>query len=181
MDYDYIINILNQLYSLDKMFKDNLIVAGGIAVYIATNTKSNRLHGDIDLICSINNIDEIRNIIKKANLYDAKGDSKLHLDNDYGFHFMMEGIKIGIYPYFIKDALYQHSYDSFAKIGKTKKLNIDLKDYINENSPYKTMALEVILKSKLLAFRDKDKLDIDLICSHGFNSKIYSKIVIQDI
>lgn len=181
MKYEIIISILDKLYSLEETFKDNLIVAGGIAPYIATNTKSTRLHGDIDLICSINNIDKIRNIIKNANLYSAEKDSKLCLDNDYGFSFVMEGVKIGIYPYFIKDALYQRSYDSMNKIGKTKKLNIDLKDYINYNAQYNTMSLEVILKSKLMAYRDKDKLDIDLICSYGFNNKLYSKIIIQDI
>lgn len=43
------------------------------------------------------------------------------------------------------------------------------------------MVLEVILKSKLKLCRDKDKLDIDIICSYGINSILYSKIIIEDI
>lgn len=181
MKYEYVIKALEYLYSLDSSFKDNLVVVGGIVPYIATNTISGRIHGDIDLICDINHIDDIRKIIKENNLYKSELDSKLYLDNDYGFHFIINDIPIGIYPYFEDDELYQRSYDGSLKIGKTKKLNISIDEYINNDFQYKTMALEVILKSKLAAYRNKDKPDIDVICKHGINSDLYSKIKIENI
>lgn len=54
------------------------------------------------------------------NLYNEKLDNKFYLKNDYGFSFIMNDVKIGIFPYFIEKLLYQRSYDSTTKIGKTK-------------------------------------------------------------
>ncbi len=181
MKYDDIIDTLDILYSLDSEFKNKLVVAGGIVPYIVQKVKSSRLHGDIDLICSINDIEYIRNVIKNHNLYKYEMDSKMYFNSEYGFHFMINNIKVGIYPYFVSDALYQRSYDGTTKKAKTKKLNINIDEYINNEYEYKVMSLEVILKSKLIAFREKDRLDIDLICKHGINSELYSKIRIEDI
>lgn len=181
MKYVEIIETLNYIYSLDQSFKDNLTVAGGIAPYISIGVKSNRLHSDIDFICNINHIDKVRNVLINNDFYRKEMDSKFYFDKDYGFECIINNIKVGFYPYDNENAIHQYSYNSNNKDCKIRRLNIDINEYINNSVPYKVMSLEVILKSKIKDFREKDKDEINLICEYGFDNKFYKKIEIEKI
>ena len=183
MKYNEVIETLDYIYSLDESFRDILAIAGGIVPYLVTDTISKRNHGDIDIICNIKDMNKVRELLKKNNLYNGSKDSLLLFDKDYGFETTINNLKVGFYPYEFKDKLFQFSYDSKNKKCKIRELNINLDEYIKNYSTYKTMSLEVILKSKIvyLYCREKDKDDIDTICKYGFDNELYSRIMINDI
>lgn len=178
ISYNQIVQNIKLIYSSGKL-SDYLILAGGIVPYLIFNQNSNRLHSDIDFICKIEDIDKIKDIFTSYGHYEREFDSLNILKKDYGFEMFIDNIKVGVYPFEYSDGIIQYSYDSKTKEGKIKNINLDYDDYISSNKDFKYMSLEVILKSKVLAFRQKDIYDIDFILKHDINHKLYSKINIE--
>ena len=178
-EYKNIMSILNRLYEKEEL-KENLILAGGIVPYFITKEDSGRLHSDIDFICEISKIDIIRNYFMKNGYYDNELDSRTFFDQEFGFEFYIDNIKVGIYPFIEKNKeIIQRSYDSKKKQIKAKSINVDLENYVEKKSECKTMKLEVILKSKVMVAREKDINDINKICEIGFDNNLYKNILIS--
>ena len=163
--------LLKALKKLRKTLKndfDVLYIAGGITPYLLLNENSNRLHDDIDCICMLEDINELRNIIKQTKYYNSEWDSLNYAkDNkDYGFEFKINGVPVGIYPFsYSKNILLQYTFDPYTKNCKIKKIELmDINDYVHEYKSkngikYKMMSLEYIKLSKDNSVRPKDKID----------------------
>ena len=181
MEYEEITKIVDYIYGLDKSFRNILILAGGLVPYYAFHHVSSRKHGDIDFICNISDINKIREVLKKNGLYVEEFDSLYSFSSDFGFECVIKNIKVGIFPFEIKDKIYQYSFDSRIKLKKIHTINISKKEYIKKYSHllFQTMSVEVILKSKIFACREIDKVDIDTICKNNYNRLLYSKLIIE--
>lgn len=166
---------------LDKIEKETsninvkLYIAGGIVPYLLLNQDSNRLHSDIDLICDIKDMNTLRTLGQKYSVYQKQLDSLNFKNKDYGFEIFINNIKVGIYPFIIKNKIiYQYSYDAQTKTFKTKTIQVEnITDYLmkyqsSDNKIYHTMSLEFIKMSKEKAGRKKDILDLQKIKETNF-------------
>ena len=96
---------------LDKIEKETsninvkLYIAGGIVPYLLLNQDSNRLHSDIDLICDIKDMNTLRILAQKYSVYQKQLDSLNFKNKDYGFEIFINNIKVGIYPFIIKNKI----------------------------------------------------------------------------
>lgn len=173
--------IINELFS-NKLIKDKLTIAGGIAVYLNYGEISRRTHGDLDCICNIKDIQLLKEFFINKNCYNHKYDSFIYECKDYGFIICYKGLEIGVYPFKEeKNNIVQYSYDFYNKKIKKRYINIQSNKYINNRKFYNLMAVEVILKSKIDAYRVKDKEDIKIICNKGFDNSLYKEINIKEI
>lgn len=159
--------------------KENLItyLAGGSVPYFILNEDSNRLHDDIDTVCKFEDIDKIREALKKNGLYDKDLDSKTFTKDgkDYGFEIMVEGVPISFSPFrYDGKMVSQHTYDPYSHHCKVQEMELyDIEDYITSykslnGTTYHTMSLEYIKKSKDNTIgRAKDKKDSEAISRTG--------------
>lgn len=174
--------------TLLKSFEDtgvDLYLGGGLVPYILMNEDSKRLHGDVDIVCSMNDMSKIRRRLKETAVYNAEGDSINYATDgvDYGLEFSLNGVSIGIYPFEYENGkITQYSWDSEKKLGKVKGIKLSaLDNYVTEyeskdGNIYKTLALEVIKKSKDLTGRSKDIEDSQVVASYGFNQNVYESL-----
>lgn len=156
--------------------KDKIYLSGGIVPYILANQESNRLHDDIDTICSMDDISNLREILKQTEYYKPEWDSLNIAKNgkDYGFEIQVEGVPVGIYPFTYENGqLTQYTYDPYTHQCKEKNFSLEnLSDYImsyqsQDGKKYNTMSLEYIKKSKDMVGRPKDIVDSKKISELG--------------
>jgi len=171
--------IKETLKKVGDILKNNnldIYIAGGIVPYLLLNQDSNRLHDDIDTICSLENIEKIREVFKKEGLYIPEWDSKNYSKDgkDYGFEMKINGIPFGIYPFEYRDGIFeQYSFDPYNKKCKIKEFPVkQISDYIcayesKNGETYNTMGLEYIMMSKKRTGRPKDEKDFKKIYEYG--------------
>lgn len=178
--FEKVKNTIKFIQNSHPFLKENLIIAGGVVPYLIYQKASTRKHQDIDFICELSSIPKIKEILREQGFYNEKLDSKYIWKKESGFEIIINNIKVGIYPFESKNnSIYQYSYDAIKKECKLKIINVKENEYVKKYGIYKTMAIEVILKSKLMSFREIDKLDIDFICKHPFDNLLYKKILIE--
>lgn len=168
-----------------------VFVAGGTVPYFLLEEDSGRMHDDIDSVCSIKDIDDIRKAMKRAKLYNPEWDSMTYTNNkkDYGFEIMVDGVPIGFYPFDYRNGqIYQYTFDPYMCVGKTQTMKVaNLSDYVTtyiskKGRVFHTMSLEYIKKSKDHTLgRDKDKIDSKKIIEYGFNPEVYDRIVLPKL
>ena len=164
----------------------NLYLCGGFVPYLLLNEDSKRFHHDIEFIASLEEMNKIREILKKTKYYIPSQDSLNLLKNsdDYGLEVQVREISVGIYPYtIIENKIYQYSYNAGHQRFKIKIIEENLHNYLKEylsydGNDYKTISLEYLRKSKELASREKDLLDIKAIDKYGYDQTIYENIKI---
>ena len=125
--------------TLLKSFEDtgvDLYLGGGLVPYILMNEDSKRLHGDVDIVCSMNDMSKIRRRLKETAVYNAEGDSINYATDgvDYGLEFSLNGVSIGIYPFEYENGkITQYSWNSEKKLGKVKEIKLSaLDNYVTE-------------------------------------------------
>ena len=172
-----------------KFASGKLYIAGGTVPYILLGQDSGRLHGDVDTIVDLKDIDELREIFKGTPYYREEWDSQTHVrdGNDYGFELDVDGVPVGIYPYLVDDdKIIQYTYDPYNHLCKIKKLpQKDVSKYVNSyislnGQSYDTMTLEYIKKSKDQNPRPKDTADSAKIEQYGYSKEIYDSIDLPD-
>lgn len=178
----------NALDKLLKLLEENDLktyIAGGLVPYLLLNQDSNRLHGDIDSICSIEDIEKLRELFIREGLYNKEWDSKTYSrnDKDYGFEIEIDGVPITLGPFEYKNGIVtQYSFDPFTKECKTKTIPIEqISDYIysyrsKDGRVYDTMSLEYIKLTKDNTRRPKDIIDSEKIAEYGIRSDVMSRI-----
>lgn len=157
-----------------------IYISGGSVPYLLMNQDSNRLHDDIDTICSLEDMQKLREVFKNAGLYQEEWDSMTFANDgkDYGFEMKIDGVPFGIYPFkFQNGVLTQYSYDPYNKQCKIKTLPLEkLSDYVMtyksvNGNLYDTMSLEFIKMTKDNAGREKDIVDSQKISQTGLLRK----------
>lgn len=171
-----------------KYFDDNdlkVFICGGTVPYLLLNEDSNRLHDDIDTICSVDDINKLRQIFQKTPFYDKEWDSLSSSNNgkDYGFELKVNDVPIGIYPFsYENNKIIQYSYDPYNKGCKIKEIPIqNLSDYVTtyksvDGKIYNTMSLEYIKLTKEATGRPKDLADVKKIDEIGTNQEVMDRI-----
>lgn len=165
--YKKIIDVYNKVIKMNKTGVD-LYLSGGIVPYILLNEDSERLHANLDLLCSKSNINILRDLFRKKKLYDPKRDSLTYTVNnvDYGFQVIIDDVKVNFYVFEEKEnGIIEYSFDAKKRVGRIKNINAKLNEYIvpyvsSDNKKYMTLSLEFVIANKLITNTEKDKKDI---------------------
>lgn len=169
MGYSYkeVLDVYNKIMKMNKT-SAKLYLAGGIVPYVLLNEESGRRHSNLNLLCEKKDINMIREVFRKKNLYEPKSDSLTYTVNniDYGFQVIVDKVKVDISVFEEKDGgIIEYSFDAKRRIGRIKNIVARTSDYIvpyvsSDNKKYMTLSLEFIIANKLITNSDKDKKDI---------------------
>lgn len=168
----------------DEIMHKILYLSGGLVFYLTNNQNSNRKHEDIDFILNINDMNYVREYLKKNNAYDSSLDS-LFFENgvygDYGIKSIINDVLVSFSPFIIKeDGIYQRIINTKLNIKEARMYNILLDDYIEEintrDGILKINTIEFMKTIKEIPNRDKDKYDIFMINKKGYNIERYERI-----
>lgn len=168
--YDEIIDAYNKV---EKIIKNRveLYLKGGIVPYVLLNEKTDRRFDGLDLLCNKKDINIVRELFRKKNLYEPKRDSLTYTINniDYGFQVVIDKIKVNISVFEeITNGIVEYDFNCRNRIGIIKNYAAKISEYIMpyvsaDNKKYMTLSLEFIIADKIITKRDKDKEDIEKI------------------
>ena len=191
-NYSKIKDIILKL-NLEKILKGKLYIVGGTVPYLVSNTISDREHSDIDIIVATNNMSDVREYLKKNNLYVKDLDSMMFDYNknkiDYGIDCVIDGITINFAPFEIfdntmvqKNFLRKQSNGINALVTVTLE-NVKIEDctttIIVDQTKIKTYNLEMVRIMKEKSNKPKDVVDIKVIDEYGYNEKKYNDLKIK--
>ena len=191
-NYSKIKDIILKLNS-EKILKGKLYIVGGTVPYLVSNTISDREHSDIDIIVTTNNMSDVREYLKKNNLYVKDLDSMMFDYNknkiDYGIDCVIDGITINFAPFEIfdntmvqKNFLRKQSNGINALVTVTLE-NVKIEDctttIIVDQTKIKTYNLEMVRIMKEKSNKPKDVVDIKVIDEYGYNEKKYDDLKIK--
>ena len=191
-NYSKIKDIILKLNS-EKILKGKLYIVGGTVPYLVSNTISDREHSDIDIIVATNNMIDVREYLKKNNLYVKDLDSMMFDYNktkiDYGIDCVIDGITINFAPFEIfdntmvqKNFLRKQSNGINALVTVTLE-NVKIEDctttIIVDQTKIKTYNLEMVRIMKEKSNKPKDVVDIKVIDEYGYNEKKYDDLKIK--
>lgn len=168
--YDEIIDAYNKV---EKIIKNRveLYLKGGIVPYVLLNEKTDRRFDGLDLLCNKKDINIVRELFRKKNLYEPKRDSLTYTINniDYGFQVVIDKIKVNISVFEeMTNGIVEYDFNCRNRIGIIKNYAAKISEYIMpyvsaNNKKYMTLSLEFIIADKIITKRDKDKEDIEKI------------------
>ncbi len=191
-NYSKIKDIILKLNS-EKILKGKLYIVGGTVPYLVSNTISDREHSDIDIIVATNNMSDVREYLKKNNLYVKDLDSMMFDYNknkiDYGIDCVIDGITINFAPFEIfdntmvqKNFLRKQSNGINALVTVTLE-NVKIEDctttIIVDQTKIKTYNLEMVRIMKEKSNKPKDVVDIKVIDEYGYDKKKYDDLKIK--
>ena len=191
-NYSKIKDIILKLNS-EKILKGKLYIVGGTVPYLVSNTISDREHSDIDIIVATNNMSDVREYLKKNNLYVKDLDSMMFDYNknkiDYGIDCVIDGITINFAPFEIfdntmvqKNFLRKQSNGINALVTVTLE-NVKIEDctttIIVDQTKIKTYNLEMVRIMKEKSNKPKDVVDIEVIDEYGYDEKKYNDLKIK--
>ena len=191
-NYSKIKDIILKL-NLEKILKGKLYIVGGTVPYLVSNTISDREHSGIDIIVATNNMSDVREYLKKNNLYVKDLDSMMFDYNknkiDYGIDCVIDGITINFAPFEIfdntmvqKNFLRKQSNGINALVTVTLE-NVKIEDctttIIVDQTKIKTYNLEMVRIMKEKSNKPKDVVDIKVIDEYGYNEKKYDDLKIK--
>ena len=182
--YDEIMKVYDKVVKLNKT-RAKLYLMGGIVPYVLLNDRTGRRHESLDLLCDKKDIEQLRELFRKEDLYDPKRDSLTYTVNniDYGFQVIVDKIKVNIFIFEETDkGITEYTFDCKKKIGRIKSIAAKMNDYImpyvtSDNKKYTTVSLEFVVADKLLTNREKDKIDIEKVKEcNGMSSEKIKKL-----
>lgn len=182
--YEDIMKVYDKVIKLNKT-RAELYLMGGIVPYVLLNDSTGRRHESLDLLCDKKDIEQLRELFRKEDLYDPKRDSLTYTVNniDYGFQVIVDKVKVNIFTFEEKDkGIVEYTFDCKKKIGRIKNIASKKNDYImpyvtSDNKKIFTVALEFVVADKLLTNRDKDKVDIEKVKEcNGMSSEKIKKL-----
>ena len=93
--YDEIMKVYDKVVKLNKT-RAKLYLMGGIVPYVLLNDRTGRRHESFDLLCDKKDVEQLRELFRKEDLYDPKRDSLTYTVNniDYGFQVIVDKIKV---------------------------------------------------------------------------------------
>ena len=177
-----ITNILEEIYKLNEI--NNIIyINGGIVPYLIDNNAKKRKHSDIDILVDLKDMNIIRNVLKKYNLYKENKDSLKLTDQDYGIHTNIRGIDVGFYPFKIENngiKVNTFSIDE-KEIFKSRFIKgLTFNDFYEiisfKNYKIKIIKRELLYLLKKNLTRDKDKLDYEVLKRLNMNKECLTRL-----
>ena len=98
--YDEIMKVYDKVVKLNKT-RAKLYLMGGIVPYVLLNDRTGRRHESLDLLCDKKDVEQLRELFRKEDLYDPKRDSLTYTVNniDYGFQVIVDKIKVNIFVF----------------------------------------------------------------------------------
>ena len=190
---EYTLNDLMNAYNkIEKMNKTKvkLYLTGSIVPYALLNLDGIRKFYDLNLLCKKEDMRMIREVFRNNDIYNPKNDSLTYTVNniDYGFEIEIDKVKVNISVFEeINNGIIEYYFNSRTKIGRIKKIDVKLSDYIvpyvsSNNKKYLTKSLEQIVADKLLLNRNKDKIDIEKIQEcNGISEEKIKEIAVPTI
>lgn len=182
--YEDIMKVYDKVIKLNKT-RAELYLMGGIVPYVLLNDSTGRRHESLDLLCDKKDIEQLRELFRKEDLYDPKRDSLTYTVNniDYGFQVIVDKVKVNIFTFEETDkGIVEYTFDCKKKIGRIKNIASKKSEYImpyvtSDNKKIFTVALEFVVADKLLTNRDKDKVDIEKVKEcNGMSSEKIKKL-----
>lgn len=182
--YDEVMKVYDKVVKLNKT-RAKLYLMGGIVPYVLLNDRTGRRHESLDLLCDKKDVEQLRELFRKEDLYDPKRDSLTYTVNniDYGFQVIVDKIKVNIFVFEETDkGITEYTFDCKKKIGRIKSIAAKMNDYImpyvtSDNKKYTTVSLEFVVADKLLTNREKDKIDIEKVKEcNGMSSEKIKKL-----
>lgn len=182
--YEEIMKVYDKVIKLNKT-RAELYLMGGIVPYVLLNDSTGRRHESLDLLCDKKDIEQLRELFRKEDLYDPKRDSLTYTINniDYGFQVIVDKTKVNIFTFEETDkGITEYTFDCKKKIGRIKNIASKKSEYImpyvtSDNKKIFTVALEFVVADKLLTNRDKDKVDIEKVKEcNGMSSEKIKKL-----
>ncbi len=189
--YEKIMETLMKINVIEEL-RGKLFVSGGIVPWIVSEKDSQRMHGDIDLICKQEDMELVRQKLKDYRIYAPELDSLTYpqegLVQDYGVDTYIGGVPVGFYPYEIEEGkIIQRSFSPDLVDGKPDlKVKImdglDERDYLTSTTLSNGVqighsTLEMVRATKLRANRAKDHHDIAQIDAIGIDSGRWERVV----
>ena len=188
--YEKIVETLMKINVIEEL-RGKLFISGGIVPWIVSETDSQRMHGDIDLICKQEDMDLVRQKLKDYRIYAPELDSLSYPQEgetqDYGVDTYIGGVPVGFYPYETREGkIIQRSFSPNLVDGKPDlKVKIidglDMEDYLTSTTLSNGVTighstLEMIRATKSVAGREKDRYDIAQIDAIGTNPERQAKV-----
>lgn len=168
----------------DKRLKQNLYLSGGLAFFLATKEKSDRMHEDIDFILNIKDMSYVRSYLKENKLYQKELDS-LYFENgrygDYGLKVIIDNVPVSFSPFIIKEGdIYQRIINTKLNLKEARMYHILMTDYVDkiimDDDYININTIEFMKAIKEIPNREKDKYDISLIEQYGYDKEKYQRI-----
>ncbi len=179
LKYEDVLEIIEKL-SDEQELEEKFAVVGGVVPYLVADMKSDRAHSNLDLLVKYQDMDIIRNFLKKKHLYNPKYDSMNYLENkqDYGLLTKIKGLPVNFFPYKknSKDGVPVIDTRMFSLSDVEGQINLDYdhlegiyeEDFfsekeLNNGKTIKTISPEAFVIMKLDVgknyFKDKDHMD----------------------
>ena len=120
----------------DNRLKQILYLSGGLAFFLATKEKSDRMHEDIDFIVNIKDMPYVRSYLKENKLYQKELDS-LYFENgrygDYGLKVIIDNVPVSFSPFIIKEKdIYQRIINTKLNLKEARMYHIPITDYVHK-------------------------------------------------
>lgn len=168
----------------DNRLKQILYLSGGLAFFLATKEKSDRMHEDIDFIVNIKDMPYVRSYLKENKLYQKELDS-LYFENgrygDYGLKVIIDNVPVSFSPFIIKEKdIYQRIINTKLNLKEARMYHIPITDYVDkiimDDDYININTIEFMKAIKEIPNREKDKYDISLIEKYGYDRDKYQRI-----
>lgn len=177
-----ITGILEEIYKLNEI-NDIIYINGGIVPYLIDNKSKKRKHSDIDILVELKDMDTIRNVLKRYNLYKENKDSLKLTNQDYGIITNIRGIEIGFYPFVIeKSGIKINTFSSGNKnIFKSRFIKGLTFNNFYEIISFKSYKIKIIKRELLYLLketltRNKDKLDYEILKKLDMDKKCLTRL-----
>lgn len=166
-----VIGLLQQIPTLQSRF----YVAGGLVPWLIAQCDSGRMHSDIDLVVAQHDMPLFRDEMQRRLCYNPATDSQSiwsHLDHDYGFDVILDGVYINIAPFeslssgiVQRNATYSLQGDQSSYVELTIP-KLSLADYVTHTRWCDQLRLghyplALVYATKRITQRPKDQLDCD--------------------
>lgn len=177
-----ITDILEEIYKLNEI-NDIIYINGGIVPYLINNKAKTRNHSDIDILVNLKDMDTIRNVLKKYNLYSENKDSLKLANQDFGIHTNIRCIDIGFYPFVIEDngiKINTFSIDDKTTFKSRFIAGLTFNDFY-EIISFKNYKIKIIKRELLYILKENltrniDKLDYVVLKKLNMNKECITRL-----
>ena len=183
LNYKKIKDLLIKIASI-KVLADNIVIFGGVAPYLMTDTESNRNHSDVDILVSQDKMFLIRDLLIANNIYKSEMDSLNipELNDDYGVKAVINGIYVEFEPFVVENnKLTRKSFSLDGQMAGEETFTFDnLGDLVVPISlsgiQTRAYSPEFMKVQKEKYYRPKDIKDIDFLNKMVLDEEKYNRV-----
>lgn len=175
----------------EPLLRGKIYVAGGIVPWLLSGRDSGRTHGDVDLVVNVEQMDAVRDFLKRGGYYREEMDSRFLPCNrarlDHGMEALIDGIPVNFAPFEREgDGLVQRNFALKAIAGSDALLSavirgISVDDYVTtcslpDGGQIGAYTLEVVRAAKERSDREKDRADLREVGRIGVDRARYERV-----